>query len=309
MGFKAVNIGVLTINDFNFHPNRRLKETAKKLGHNITLINPYDIIAQLHSGKFEYSITKSIKHTKRNQTTNNIDVIMPRQGAPMGDYGLVLLRHLKLMDIPLINGLNSITITRNQYITLQVLASSGLPVPHTCFITKKANFLKAAKQVCPGSVFPVILKQVSGMGGDGVIKANNEKNAMSFLEAYLKNRSGVIIQQFIPPKKRKDIRIFVIGAQIAGAMELEPQGSEFRANIHQLGEAKEFKLSENLKQLALKASKACDLEIAGIDIIIEKNGHPLIIEVNSSPGFRGLEAATRVDIADQIINYIALTYG
>jgi len=92
-----MNIGVLTINDFNFHPNRRLRQAAKKQGHDIILINPYDMTAGIKKGEFEYSIDKINK---------SLDVVMPRQGSPMGDYGLVLLRHFGNMGIPLVNNLN-----------------------------------------------------------------------------------------------------------------------------------------------------------------------------------------------------------
>jgi ribosomal protein S6--L-glutamate ligase len=296
LGFKILNIGILTINNFDFHPNSRLKQAARKQGHNLILINPYDIIAGVKKGKFEYSIDKA---------TKDLDVIMPRQGSPMGDYGLVLLRQFNKLGIPLVNDLNSITITRNQYITLQVLVSSGLPVPDTCFITKKEFFLEAVSKV---DGFPVIVKQVDGMGGDGVIKVNDEKDGIPFLENHLKDRKGVIIQQFIPPEKRIDIRILVIGGKIAGAMKLEPRLNDFRANIHQQGKAEKFDLSKDLKTLAIKAAKICDLEIAGIDLIIGNDQNPLIIEVNYSPGFRGLEAVTGFDIAEQIINYVSSTH-
>ncbi len=292
-----MNIGVLTINDFDFHPNSRLRQAAKKQGHNIILINPYDMTAEIKKGVFEYSIDK---------ITKNLDIVIPRQGSPMGDYGLVLLRHFNQLGIPLVNDLNSITITRNQYITLQVLASCGILVPDTCFITKKELFLEAVNKV---GGFPVIVKQVDGMGGDGVIKVNHEKEAIFLLERHLKEKKGALVQQFIPCENRIDIRVLVIGGKIAGAMKLEPRHDDFRTNIHQKGKAQQLDLSKDIKKLAIKSAKACDLEIAGSDIIVEKGCHPLVIEVNYSPGFRGLEAATGIDIAQQIIDYVTSIHG
>jgi ribosomal protein S6--L-glutamate ligase len=295
-----MNIGILTVNDFSFHPNGRLRGAAKGLGHKIILINPYDMTAGIKNKKFEYYVDK---------IADNLDVIMPRQGSPMGDYGLVLLRQFNKLNIPLVNDLNSVTITRNQYITLQVLMSSGISVPDTYFITKKELFMEAVKRV---DGFPVIIKQVDGMGGTGVIKADDEKDALEFLEHHLKERKGVLVQQFFPPEKRQDIRVLVIGNKVAGAMKLEPQKKDFRANIHQKGEAKKFAISKGIEELALKASNACGLEIAGIDIIIENDCPPVVIETNYSPGFRGLEAAIDIDIAElmikYVINYVASTH-
>lgn len=292
-----MNIGVLTINDFNFHPNSRLRQAAKNNGHNIILINPYDMTAGIAKNQFECSIDK---------IAENLDVVMPRQGSPMGDYGLVLLRQFNQLGIPLVNDLNGITITRNQYITLQILASCGILVPDTCFITKKELFLEAVSKV---GGFPVIIKQVDGMGGEGVIKVNHAKEAVFFLENNLAERKGVLVQQFIPCENRIDIRVLVIGGKIAGAMKLEPRHDDFRANIHQKGRAQELDLSKDIRKLAIKSAKACDLEIAGVDLIIEQGRRPLVIEVNYSPGFRGLEAATGHDIAKQIIDYVTLIHG
>jgi ribosomal protein S6--L-glutamate ligase len=297
MEFKTVNIGILTINNFDFHPNSRLRQAAKKQGYDIILINPYDMTAGIKKGEFEYFIDKINK---------NLAVVMPRQGSPMGDYGLVLLRHFGKLGIPLVNNLKIITISRNQFITLQALASSGILVPNTCFITKKELFLQAVNKI---DGFPVIVKQVDGMGGDGVIKVNNEKEAIFFLEKNLKERKGVLVQQFIPSENRIDIRVLVIGGKVAGAMKLESRNDDFRTNIHQKGKAQKVDLSKDLENMAIKSAKACHLEIAGVDILMENSCHPLVIEVNYSPGFQGLEAATGLDIAQQIIDYVSSTHG
>ncbi len=292
-----MNIGVLTVNDFSFHPNMRLNQAAEDSGNEIILINPYDIMGFLKDGRFEFFIEKIYQ---------KIDVIMPRQGSPMGDYGLVLLRHFMHSGIPLVNSLKGVTIARNQFITLQTLVSSGLPVPATLFITRQDSFLPAVKQL---GGFPVVVKPVDGMGGDGVIKVNSQMEARTFLTQTLSARKGLVVQQFIEPKERTDIRVLVIGEQIAGAMALVPDNNDFRTNIHQKGHAGPIELTESLSLIALKAAKACHLQIAGIDLIVEKACSPLILEVNYSPGFKGLEAATGKDIAKQILNYVTSTYN
>jgi len=291
-----MNIGVLTVNDFSFHPNMRLKKAAEDSGNKIILINPYDIMCSLKEGRFEFFIEKIYK---------KIDVIMPRQGSPMGDYGLVLLRHFMHSGIPLVNSLKGVTIARNQFITLQTLVSSGMPVPATLFITRQDSFLPAVKQL---GGFPVVVKQVDGMGGDGVIKVNSQMEARTFLTQNLSARNGIVVQQFIEPNERTDIRVLVIGEQIAGAMALVPDNNDFRTNIHQKGHAGPIELTESLSLIALKAAKACHLQIAGVDLIVEKACSPLILEVNYSPGFKGLEASTGKDIAKQILNYVTSTY-
>jgi len=292
-----MNIGVLTINNFDFHPNRRLKQEAEKLGHRIILINPYNMLSEITGKRFDFSI-------KNNDSKP--DVIMPRQGSPMGDYGLVLLRQFMQTGIPLVNGLTGVTIARNQYITLQALASSGLSVPHTLFITQKNRFSNAVARL---GGYPVILKQVDGMGGDGVIKADTETDGINFLNKHLKKRRGVIVQQFFIPGERADVRLLVIGDKVAGAMQLKPRNDEFRANIHQNSLAEATLPSEEQIKIAIDSARACNLEIAGVDLIVENNCVPKVIEVNYSPGFKGLEAATGLDIAKQIIDYVTASYS
>jgi ribosomal protein S6--L-glutamate ligase len=224
----------------------------------------------------------------------------------MGDYGLVLLRQFMHAGIPLVNGLKGITIARNQFITLQTLISSGLAVPETFFITQPSSFLPAMERL---GGFPVVVKQVDGMGGDGVVKVNDPAEAESFLIQNLKAKKGILVQQFLSPRDRTDIRALVIGKKIAGAMALVPDHRDFRTNIHQKGHAMSIVLDESLASMALKAARACHLEIAGIDIIQEKGCAPVIIEVNYSPGFKGLETATQKDIAQQMLEYVTSTYN
>jgi len=291
-----MNIGILTVNNFNFHPNMRLKQAAEEQGHHVILINPYNMLSEIINNQFNFSIKDIDK---------KLDVIMPRQGSPMGDYGLVLLRHFKQSGVPLVNGLAGITIARNQYITLQALASAGLPVPDTIFITRPQAFAKAVDKL---GGYSVVIKQVDGMGGDGVIKADKKQDGIDFLNKHLKERKGLIVQQFFAPENRVDVRLLVIGGKVAGAMQLKPRNDEFRANIHQNARAKVTEPSEEQIKTAIASARACCLEIAGVDLIVEYDCEPRVIEVNYSPGFKGLEAATGLDIAKQIIDYVTATY-
>ncbi|MCP4020821.1 MAG: RimK family alpha-L-glutamate ligase [Desulfobacteraceae bacterium] len=292
-----MNIGILTINNFEFHPNMRLKEAAKEYGHTITLLNPYDMVAGIKNGIFSFDIS----HTKE-----KIDIILPRQGAPMGEYGLVLLRQFKRLGIPLVNGLEGVTLTRNQYMTLQALSSVHIPVPDTIFITDPKGFFRAVDHL---GGYPVIIKQVDGMGGTGVIKADAKNHFPNKIKALLQAKKGLVIQKFIPPEGRKDFRILVIERQVVGAMSLVPTGNEFRTNINQNGVARKADLDPELVNLALNCTKACKLDIAGIDLVVGKDGTPMVLEVNYSPGFKGLEKATGLDIAGLIMAFITSTYA
>lgn len=287
-----MNIGVITINDFGFHPNKRLREAANSRGHEVILMNPYHMTAHVQNGKCRYHV---------DQLEKSVDVILPRQGSPMGEYGLVLLRHLESMGIPLVNGLEGVTIARNQFVTLQVLAAAGIPVPDSGFITDEKG-IRMAVQTLGG--YPVVVKKVDGMGGDGVIKADNEQQVLTFSASALELKKGAVVQQFIPPEERTDMRVLVVGDSVAGAMQLTPMPNEFRTNIHQAGRAERIDPPDHIKKTAVQAARACHLQIAGIDIIVTAESGPMIIEVNYSPGFKGLESVMETDIAGCIIQYV-----
>lgn len=284
-------IGILTVNDFSFHPNARLRAAARARGHRVRLINPYQTVAGL---------VRSGPALKSLRFDGLPDVILPRQGSPMGEYGLVLLRQIIRMGIPLVNGLDGVTIARHQFYTLQTLDAAGIRVPESCFVTTPEGFFRAVSQV---GGYPVIAKQPSGMGGDGVELVADEAAAQRYLAEFLEPVKGVVVQRFIPPGGRQDIRILVVGGRTVGVMRLSPPAGDFRANVHQSGTARAFDPPGDWKTLAEQAADACRLEIAGVDLLVEKGGRPLVVEVNYSPGFRGLESATGLDIAGKIVDY------
>ena len=291
-----MTIGIMTVNGFDFYPNKRLQESAKSWGHEILLINPYEMICTLEKGNLDFQV-ESLEQVPH--------VILPRQGSPMGEYGFVLLRQFVKMGIPLVNGLAGVTIAKNQYISLQTLASEGIPVPDTCFVTRKTGFFEAVWKL---GGYPVIAKQVDGMGGDGVVKIESHSQALGFLDNHLRPLKGMLVQRFINPEGRKDLRMMVIGGRLVGAMSLVPPPGEFRANIHQNGRADVFDPPEKWVKLALASAAACHLEIAGVDMMVEKNGNPLVVEVNYSPGFKGLEEAIGKDISREIIDYVVSVF-
>jgi ribosomal protein S6--L-glutamate ligase len=292
-----MNIGIITVRDHEYHPNRRLIEAAAEQGHQAMLIHPYRVWPCLDKGK--PILVGQPKITR-------IDVILPRQGATIGDSCLALIRHLSFMGIPVVNDLNSIRLAKNQFMTLMALTEAGVNVPDTVFVNSTQGFHDALVHL---GGFPVVIKQTSNRQGTGVVLLENERSAHSVIHDHLDKRTGLLVQRFIHPKGRQDIRALVVGGKIAGAIELWPIEGDFRANIHLGGKSRPKDLSNGLENIAIKATEAIGLDIAGVDLILDQDGKINVIEVNYSPGFRGMEAATGVDIAGRIVNYLADTYG
>lgn len=291
-----MKIGILTVHDLAFHPNGRLDQAARHRNHRLILINPYQVTCVMKTQR------PHIDGCMDAVSGELPDVVLPRQGSPMGEYGFVVLRQFRAMGIPLVNGLKGVTIARHQFITLQILAAAGIPVPDTCFVTRKTTFFDAVDRL---GGYPLVVKQPSGMGGDGVFKIDHADQARACVDTLLDPVKGLLVQRWVPLSGRLDARILVIGSQVAGAMRRLPAPDDFRTNIHRQGRARAFDPPASWKRLAVAAARACSLDIAGIDMMGRTGDMPYVIEVNYSPGFRGLEAVTGIDIAMKIIDFAA----
>jgi ribosomal protein S6--L-glutamate ligase len=292
-----MNIGIITVRGSDYHPNRRLMEAATDRGHKIILVHPYRIWPSLVKNEPSFA--------GQQPGIELLDVVLPRQGATVGNSCLALIRHFSLMGIPIVNDLDSIRLTKNQFHTLQTMAAARIPVPDTLFVNSPEGLQEAIVRL---KGYPVVVKQVSGRQGKGVILVETKHNLESVTYEYLDRRKGLLVQRFIPPEKRQDIRVLVVGGKVVGAMELRPKEGDFRANYHLSKESSTRDLSQELEEITLKAAFAVGLEIAGVDLIVDKNDRANVIEVNYSPGFKGMESATGLDIAANIVEYVVSTY-
>ncbi|MCP4683680.1 MAG: RimK family alpha-L-glutamate ligase [Desulfobacterales bacterium] len=287
-----MHIDILSVNDQKYHPNQRLIEAGSKLGHKVRLIHPKYCLSQIHNNKV-------CLETKSDE--GQIEILLPRLGATISQYALILVRHFELVNCRVINGYESILLAKNKFMALQKLASSGISVPDTYYVSNFKNFEKAVKGL---GGYPVVVKVPSGRQGTGVALVESEGAARQATDSLLKKRQGLLVQEFISPQQRKELRVFILGNRVVAAMELRPKDGDFRSNIHLEGQGKAVKLSKELSELSIRSASSLGLEISGVDIIIDAKGLAKVIEVNYSPGFRGLETSTGLDIASGIIQYV-----
>lgn len=285
-----MDIGILSVRDETYPPNQRLLEAASSLGHQARLIHTRDCLSEIHRGRSGILVRGG----------EIPDVLLPRIGATINDYALGVVRHFELSGVRVINGSGAIFLARHKFLGLQALAQAGLSVPDTRLVVN-LDGCKDAVDALGG--YPVVAKMPSSRQGSGVIRVDTEA-AMEFIMENLQDNSrGLLVQAYMPPEGRRDIRAFVVGREVVGAMELRPRPGDFRSNIHLTGMGTGIRLDRDLSELAVRCAKALDLEIAGADILVDQDGRPKVIEVNYSPGFRGLEAATGLDVASRIIGY------
>lgn len=230
------------------------------------------------------------------------DVLIPRVDlASRLDLELPLLKQFELMNIPIINGYTSIIAAKNKLRTIQLLTEQGIPVPHS-IVVRKFEYLDEAVKAMGG--YPVILKAPFGSYGCGVLIVESARSLYSSLDFIYENTSlnVFMIQEYIAEANGEDYRAFVIGDRVAASMRRRAKTGDFRSNLQLGGDSETVELSPEEKKMAVKAAKTLGLQIAGVDILRSKRG-PLVMEVNSNAGFKGLSQTTQVDIAAEIVKF------
>ncbi|MEO5787374.1 MAG: 30S ribosomal protein S6--L-glutamate ligase [Gelidibacter sp.] len=286
-----MNIIILSRNP-HLYSTQRLVEAARQRKHHCEVIDPLkcDIIIEKKNPAILY----------KGRLIENIDAIIPRIGASVTFYGTAVVRQFEMMKVFSVVESQALVRSRDKLRSLQVLSRAGLGMPKTVF----SNYTKDASEVIASvGGAPLVIKLLEGTQGLGVVLAETNNAAESVIEAFHGLQARVIIQEFIKEAKGADIRAFIVDGNIVGAMKRQGKEGEFRSNLHRGGTAEIIQLTDEEENAALKAAKVLGLGVCGVDMLQSSRG-PLILEVNSSPGLEGIEAATKKDIAKSIIRYI-----
>lgn len=233
---------------------------------------------------------------------DNYDIVIPRIDVPYTDFGFKVLRQFQALGIYTTDTAYSLELARNKLRSLQYMMRHNVPFPTTGFSYAMGGYKKLMKTI-GGDSF--VIKLNEGTQGMGVFLAEDRKQAKNFLGTFDQFDTEVMAQEFIAESAGTDLRCFVVGDKVVASMRREAQDEDFRANVSLGGHAFSADLSEEERELALKASKAVTMNISGVDIIRSDRG-PLVIEINSAPDFGGewgLESVSGVDVADAIVAY------
>lgn len=283
---------VILSRNHNLYSTKRLVEAGEKRGHEMLVVDhsKCDLVIEKKNPIVIY----------RGHKLENVDAVIPRIGASVTFYGTAVVRQFEMMKVFTAVESQSLVRSRDKLRSLQILSRAGLGLPKTVF----TNYSKNVRDIIQGAGgAPVVIKLLEGTQGLGVVLAETDNAAESVIEAFNGLKVRVIVQEFIKEAKGADIRVFVVDGVVVGAMKRQGKKGEFRSNLHRGGTAEIIKLSEDEENAALKAAKVMGLGICGVDLLQSNHG-PLILEVNSSPGLEGIEAATGKDIAKSIIRYV-----
>lgn len=286
-----MKIAILSRNA-KLYSTQRLVEAAKAKGHDVIVVDPL---------KCDIEIEKKNPRIRYNgKYLDDVDAIIPRIGASITFYGTAVVRQFEMRKVFSVVESQALVRSRDKLRSLQILARCGVGLPKTVF----TNYTKDTDHVVEAvGGAPIIIKLLEGTQGLGVVLAETKNAATSVIEAFNGLGARVIAQEFIKEAGGADIRAFIVDGQIVGAMKRQGKEGEFRSNLHRGGTATVIELTDEEQNTALKAAKAMGLGVAGVDMLQSEHG-PLVLEVNSSPGLEGIEAATGRDIAREIIRYI-----
>jgi ribosomal protein S6--L-glutamate ligase len=276
----------------HLYSTKRLVEAGEKKGHEMLVIDhsKCDLVIEKKNPAIFYKGNK-LEH---------VDAVIPRIGASVTFYGTAVVRQFEMMKVFTAIESQALVRSRDKLRSLQILSRAGLGLPKTVF----SNYSRNVKDIIRNAGgAPVVIKLLEGTQGLGVVLAETDSAAESVIEAFNGLKARVIVQEYVSESKGSDIRAFVVDGVVVGAMKRQGKPGEFRSNLHRGGTASIIELSEDQENAALKAARVMGLGIAGVDMLQSKHG-PLILEVNSSPGLEGIEAATGRDIANSIIRYV-----
>ncbi|MGD8785239.1 MAG: 30S ribosomal protein S6--L-glutamate ligase [Thioalkalispiraceae bacterium] len=286
-----MRIAILSRNK-ELYSTKRLVEAAEQRGHEAIVFDTLRCYMNLSSGK------PSIHY--KGEELNDVDAVIPRIGASITFYGCAVLRQFEMMGVYPLNESVAITRARDKLRSIQLLSRKGVGIPVTAFANRLDDIKDMIKMV--GGT-PVVIKLLEGTQGIGVVLAETQKAAESVLQAFMGLRTNILVQEFIKEAGGSDIRCLVIGGKVVAAMKRQGPEGEFRSNLHRGGTAELVKLTPTERKTAANAAKIMGLNACGVDILRAKRG-PVVMEVNSSPGLHGIEAATGRDVAGMMIEFI-----
>jgi ribosomal protein S6--L-glutamate ligase len=284
-------------------PNRkngaeRLVKAAIARGHEAEIIDYTECYCNIQKNKPEIFY--------RGEPLTKFDAIIPRISIESQSYGSVVIRQFEMMSTFTTTGSLAFIRARDKLRSMQLLARYNLDIPKTA-VARQTKDVAGLIDMVGGA--PLIVKVAKGSQGVGVVLAETKKAARSIIQAFFSQNVNILVQEFIAEANGEDIRVIVIDGKVVAAMKRKSlDEDEFRSNVNLGGIGIPVELTKKEERAAIKAARIMHLPVAGVDLLRSKRG-PLVMEVNAFPMLTGIEAATKIDVADEMIQYIERGVG
>ncbi|MFA5958982.1 MAG: RimK family alpha-L-glutamate ligase [Tatlockia sp.] len=275
------------------HGVNRFLSVAPSLGITLHVLRP---------DQFELVISRDDRKSilLNNERAALPDFLLPRLGAETTYYALAIIRQLERLGVYSCNHSSAIEAVRDKLFLSQLLAQSNLPSPKTMLVKFPVSETVVEHEIG----FPLVIKNISGARGIGIHLCETAQGFSDLMELLASHSAStqMILQEFIQHSYGRDLRVLVLGGKVTGCMQRISTGS-FKANFSRGGRVEPYAITPEIERLAIDCANLFQLEIAGIDLLFDKEGFK-ICEANSSPGFKGMELATGSDVAREILIYI-----
>ena len=206
------------------------------------------------------------------------------------------LHALEERGMAVINSPRTIERTVDKLWTTALLAHAGLRVPETVVCEHPDEAMAAFR-----ALGDVIVKPLFGSMGLGMVRVSDEEMAFRVFRTLETLRSVYYLQRAID-HDGCDVRAFVVGGRVIGAIERSAPG--WKTNLARGGRARAVTLPAARVESALAAAKAVGADYAGVDLLPARDGTTYVVEVNGIPGWRGLQEATSSDVAGAIVEHL-----
>jgi len=286
-----MKIAILSNGPGNY-TTKRLKEEAKKRGHEVRVIKYKDAYTAVESNN------NQVRY--KGESLEHFDAIIPRIAQSYTRYGSAIVRQFESQGSFTTAGSLAINRSRDKLRAYQVLAKAGVGIPKTVLARESASFDDIV-QLAGGT--PLIIKVARGTHGNGVVLAETPKAAKAVMQAFYVEGVNFMVQEFVKESAGTDIRALVVGGRVVASVKRQSLDGDFRSNTHQGGEGMPVRLTDEERKTAIKAAKAMGLAICGVDMMRSERG-PLVLEVNSSASIKTPELITGRNVAEKIIEYI-----
>ena len=274
-----------------------LSRASAERGHTSRLL-PYEgLVARLGTGR-DVAGGLSIEGT----AVLDVDAVLARM-IPNGSleqiiYRMDALHWIEKRGVPVMNSPRAIERPVDKFYTTALLQEAGLPTPETVVCEGAADAMAAVL-----AMGDVIVKPIFGSMGHGMVRVSDPDVAFRVVRSLEQTRAVFYVQRAVDHNGR-DVRVFVVGGRVLGAIERRASDGDWRTNVSRGGSARSFELPPAWEQLSLRAAAAVGADYAGVDLLPSRDGAVFVLEVNGIPGWRGLQQATGLDVAGVIVDHL-----
>ncbi len=271
----------------------RLREEARHLGFRAEAVAPEEIdLVVSCNGR------RSIRRCGTEVALP--ELVLARTGSATDYFSLATIRQLEHLGVMVLNSSQSIECVKDKFYAHQLLSQSNLPFPRTMLVRFPLDVDLVASEIG----FPCVVKLLSGSCGEGVLLSHDEGSFRDLME-FIANSNGsqqVMLQQYMGSSPGRDLRVWVIGGRVIGAMLRCSTDGSFKANISRGGSGQLHPLNAAIEKLALQSAAALRLDIAGVDLLFDGDQY-CVCEVNSAADFAGFEAVTGINVARAVLEH------